>query len=178
MRASAGEEINYPPKARVFCGLIYTPEMDPDKVLLTLEQEWGSVALISRSCSFAYTEYYLKEMGEHLQRKFIIFDKLVAQASLPKLKWKAKSLEKGFLNQSGGRQVNIDPGLLLPDKLVLATTKPCSHRPYLGKGIYADITLVYHNKSYQSLPWTYPDYAAQETVQMLNVLRKRYSPVK
>jgi len=63
----------------------------------------------------------------------------------------------------------------LPDKLVLATTKPCGHRPYLGQGIYADLTLTYQNKSYQPLPWTYPDYAAQEIIQMFNHLRKQFA---
>ncbi len=180
MKASevTGEEIKYPPKARLFCGLIYTPEMDMNKILLTLKQEWGEVICLSRSFPFSYTKYYQKEMGDLLQRKFLTFRKLVAQASLPKLKWKAKSLEGGFLNRSGGRQVNIDPGLLLSDKLVLATTKPCAHRPYLGKGIYADLTLVYQHKSYKPLPWTYPDYAAQETLQMFNGLRKHYSLLK
>jgi hypothetical protein len=70
--------------------------------------------------------------------------------------------------------VNIDPGLLLPERLVLATTKAGSHRPYLGQGIYADVTLVFHKKTYQPLWWTYPDYSARETIVMLNRLRIRH----
>ncbi|MFN3467301.1 MAG: DUF4416 family protein, partial [Candidatus Brocadiales bacterium] len=42
-----------------------------------------------------------------------------------------------------GRPVNIDPGYLTSSKLVLASTNDYSHRIYLKKGIYAEVTLRY-----------------------------------
>ena len=88
------------------------------------------------------------------------------------MKWEAKRVEASFRNERGGRRVNIDPGFLLPERLMLATTKPFSHRPYLGRGIYADVTLIYRDKSYRPLEWTYPDYGAPDTLQLLNNLRE------
>ena len=41
---------------------------------------------------------------------------------------------------------------------VLATTKNNVHRIPLQKGIYGEVTLMYVNKEYQTLPWTYADY--------------------
>ena len=41
------------------------------------------------------------------------------------------------------------------DDLVLATGKNYTHRIYLSKGIYADLTLVFHQGSFQTLAWTY-----------------------
>ena len=58
----------------------------------------------------------------------------------------------------GRRRVNIDPGLLLRERFVLATGKNFTHRVYLGQGIYADLTLIYRRDAFQALPWTYPDY--------------------
>ena len=169
-------DYRHPPKARIFCGLIYNQQIDITRIFNTLEKQWGTIDFVSRSFPFIYTRYYEKEMGPDLLRKFLCFENFIEQDALPALKWAAKRLEQTEMHPSGGRKVNIDPGLLLPDKLVLATTKSCTHRPYLGQGIYADLTLIYQSKSYKPLPWTYPDYAAEEIIQMFNDLRKRLGP--
>jgi hypothetical protein len=44
----------------------------------------------------------------------------------------------------------------------------------LGKGVYADLTLVYRNKEYQSLDWTYPDYRSEEIKRLMKTLREKY----
>ena len=169
-------EVRYdsPPKAKIFCGLIYTLELDLGCVLRELEREWGPVTFIGRRFPFDYTRYYEQEMGFPLVRRFVAFGEEIEQDALPRMKWEAMGVEEAYRCSTGGRRVNIDPGLLLPDRLLLATTKPCSHRPYLGKGIYADLTLRYHNGTYQPLEWTYPDYAEPATVRMMNGLRERW----
>jgi hypothetical protein len=168
------ERYDLPPRAKVFCGFIYTPELDLGEVLRLLERAWGPVEFISRRSSFDYTRYYDDEMGSPLSRKFVTFREMAEQGALPGLKWEAKRVEGAYRRSDGGRRVNIDPGILLPDRLVLATTKPCAHRPYLERGIYADVTLTYQEGSYQPLAWTYPDYAAPQTVRMMNSLRDHY----
>jgi hypothetical protein len=45
---------------------------------------------------------------------------------------------------------------------VLATGKPRHQRVYLGRGIFGDLTLVYHSGGYQKLDWTYPDWGSDE----------------
>ncbi len=70
--------------------------------------------------------------------------------------------------------MNIDPGYLSPAHLILATGKGYTHRPYLRDGIYADVTLVYRDGAFHSLPWTYPDYAAVGTRTMLQGIRAKY----
>ena len=74
----------------------------------------------------------------------------------------------------GRRRVNVDPGILSAERLVLATGKNYIHRIYLGSGVYGDLTLIYSKGSYRPLPWTYPDYQVPETIAMFNILRKRY----
>jgi len=56
------------------------------------------------------------------------------------------------------RPLNLDPGYLTEAKLVLASTKDHAHRIYLGRGIYAEVTLHYQNGRWQSHDWTYPDF--------------------
>lgn len=168
------EEFDPPPRAKIFCGLIYVPDLDPAEVLVSLEQVWGPAEFISQRFAFEFTRYYETEMGPLLARKFATFREEVGQNALPRLKWEAKRVEGIFRHATGGRRVNIDPGLLLPERLVLATTKPFAHRPYLERGIYADVTLTFRKKSYRPLEWTYPDYRSPEVLQMMNRLRERW----
>jgi len=59
--------------------------------------------------------------------------------------------------------------------MVLATTKNYSHRLYLGKGIYAEVTLKYEDGRYKPLPWTYPDYRSEEYMEFFDSIREKYS---
>ena len=172
VRVPEEEQYDPPPAAKIFCGFICVPDLKLAEVLRLLEQAWGPVEFISRRIPFDYTRYYGQEMGFPLSRKFVTFREEVDQEDLPRLKWEAKRVEGGYLNARGGRRVNIDPGLLLPERLVLATTKPFAHRLYLARGVYADVTLIYRKKSYRPLEWTYPDYGVPDTLRMLNNLRK------
>jgi len=70
--------------------------------------------------------------------------------------------------------VNIDPGYVAAAHLILATGKGYDHRPYLRSGIYADLTLVYRAGAFRPLPWTYPDYAAPETLAIIQSVRRKY----
>jgi Domain of unknown function (DUF4416) len=58
------------------------------------------------------------------------------------------------------RTVNLDPGLLTEENVLLATGKNYSHRVYLRDGVFADLALVYRKGEYRPLPWTYPDLAS------------------
>jgi hypothetical protein len=142
-------------------------------VLAALRERFGETDYLSPYLPFDYTNYYEQEMGRSLLRRFASFESHIPPETLPDIKNWTNDLEKRF---SGGdsRQVNIDPGYIAAAHLILATGKGYTHRPYLRDGIYADLTMVFGDGSFQSLPWTYPDYAAPETVVMLNAIRKKY----
>jgi hypothetical protein len=121
----------------------------------------------------AYTSYYREEMGEPLKKIFIAFSELMKPEKLPAVKIITNRMEKIFaVNKK--RLVNIDPGYICPAKLVLATTKNYSHRVYLNKNIYGDIHLQFGDGTFQSQPWTYPDYLNKDNIRFFNALRKRY----
>jgi len=94
-------------------------------------------------------------------RKYMFFDRLLPREELADVKLAGNALEDDLKEKSGlkGRPVNIDPGYLSLENLVLATTKARPHRVYLRDGIYAESTLGYVNGAYRPWPWTYPDYA-------------------
>jgi hypothetical protein len=116
---------------------------------------------------FHQTDYYEKEMGEGLSRVFFLFASLLSRERLPEVKLKTNDIEAS-LSRHGKRTVNIDPGYISLENVVLATTKGFSHRIYLGDGIYGDLTLMYRNGTYKPLEWTYPDYGSEEIISLFN----------
>lgn len=138
-----------------------------------LSERHGKADFISAPLPFAYTDYYTEEFGGSLTRRLVAFERLIRPESLPDVKLWTNALERR-LSVDGRRRVNIDPGYVAKAHLILATGKGYSHRPYLRDGIYADLTLMYRNKSFHPLPWTYPDYAGGEMIGMLARIRERY----
>ena len=58
--------------------------------------------------------------------------------------------------------------------IVLATTKNRAHRIAIGNRLYAELTLMYHHKGYESFPWTYADYKSNEVQDILLEMRRIY----
>jgi len=113
------------------------------------------------------TKYYSKEMGENLKRKIIIFKNRGSRDQLIELKKITTDLEVDSMMDSK-RTINLDCGYLSLENMVLATGKPYSHRIYLMDGVYAELTYKFENKSFTSLPWTYPDYQHSEKIDFFN----------
>ena len=144
-----------------------------DQVILELEGLFGPPDWISPAFFFDRTKYYEKEMGWPLHRRFISFKNLVRPEDIVDIKWKTNALEKRC-SQREKRKINIDPGYVSLERLVLATGKNYTHRIYLSKGIYADLTLIFHKESFSPLQWTYKDYASPEIIGLFNEVRERY----
>ncbi len=136
-------------------------------------QSCGDPDYVSELLPFDYTTYYTDEMGSALVRRFVTFARLIRPEELPAIKRNTNAIEDRF-SGSRSRRVNIDPGYLAKQHFILATGKGFAHRPYIGQGIYADLTLVFRKETFRSLEWTYPDYRDERTIGMLNGLRKRY----
>lgn len=144
-----------------------------EKVILDLEGLFGPTDWISPAIFFDRTKYYEKEMGWPLHRRFVSYKNLVRPEDIVDIKWKTNALEKKY-SQGGKRKINIDPGYVALERLVLATGKNYSHRIYLSKGIYADLTFIFQRGSFSPLAWTYKDYGDPEIIGFFNDVRKRY----
>jgi len=134
----------------------------------------GETDYISGRFPFDFTDYYTREMGKPLFRHFITFKRLIPIPTLPDIKQSTHRLEEKYAAPDGNRRINLDPGYICLEHVILATTKGYTHRPYLRDGIYADLTLVYRNRSFRPLEWTYPDYQQEEVIKLFNQFRKKY----
>lgn len=155
---------------------VLSSEMDAmEKAIGAIKKRFGETDFRSDVLDFNYTDYYEPEMGKGLKRFLLAFERLVPPGELSGIKTFTNGIEDCFLASGGGRRVNIDPGYLTLEKLVLASCKNFSHRIYLDKGVYAEITLVYKNKDFRPLEWTYPDYKDAPLLEMLREIRRIYA---
>jgi hypothetical protein len=135
-----------------------------------LIERFGEIEDSHGPIPFTFTDYYSKEMGAQLQKTYLIFKQSIDRDQLADIKLFSNSIE-GEYSASGRRNVNIDPGYIARDKLVLASTKDFYHRLYLGKGIYGEVTLHYRLGKYRYFSWTYPDYKEESFYKWLGKVR-------
>jgi hypothetical protein len=144
-----------------------------DPVLRQLASYLGPVDLLGPLWSFTSTDYYARELGGGLWRCLASFQHLASAAQLADWKVFTNSLEKRW-SLGGRRLVNLDPGYVARERLVLATGKNFTHRIYLGQGIYGDLTLLAGGAGFQALPWSFPDYAQGPLPELLTLVRRKY----
>ena len=162
-----------PAPAKLIVGFFVKEMVLAADIAQDLQDRLGSIDMVSAWLNFDFTTYYAKEMGAPLSRRLVVFKTLIEQTELAAIKQMTNAVEQQYLRQ-GQRRVNIDPGYLLPERFVLATGKNFTHRIYIGKGIYADLTLIYQKGAFRTLPWTYPDYADRCLIDFLTLVRKKY----
>lgn len=159
---------HFPEPVFFFCGLLYRHDLlSEERLKLVISDLLGSSQLTTlESPQPSLRNYYEKEMGpkENLKRKWVLIHSLYERQDLLSIKVKANDVEESLTRELGlcGRPLNIDPGYLSLEQVVLATNKPYSHRIYLGQGIYADLVYQFQNKEWSVFPWTYPDYLEDE----------------
>ncbi len=155
-------------------GVLSSLEERHDEIIAALEDHFGPVEEQSPIFDFSFTDYYDSEMGSRPVRYLLLFRDLVDPALLADFKNLTNSLEKTFAFEDGRRRVNLDPGILSLSSFILATCKDRSHRIPLRDGIYAETTLIYQDRDFQRLPWTYADYSSEEIKAVLRAFREKY----
>ena len=138
--------------------------------------EFGKLDFVSDVWPFDQTDYYKNETGENILRQLVSIEQLIGPGELAEIKHKTNKLEQKLAAQSAldlPRPVNLDPGIIEPSKLVLATTKNFSHRIYIGKKMYAEVTLIFDKGRWRTLEYTYPDYRQQCYFDFFDKVRTR-----
>jgi uncharacterized protein DUF4416 len=162
-----------PKRAKLVIGLFMKEKRLIEEIAAELIEVFGSVDLVSPWFPFDYTDYYETEMNAPLFRRMLTFKELIKQSSLADIKILTNEIESNYSREEK-RLINIDPGYMLQERFVLATGKNFAHRIYIGKKIYADLTLIYTNGEFKKLPWTYPDYSDKNMLTFLSQVRKKY----
>lgn len=144
-----------------------------NEVASRFEKIAGLLDYASELMAFDHTDYYRKEMGAPLYKRFFAVEQISDPAGLVEIKIQTNRVEEEY-HQGDNRTVNIDPGYLAVNRLILATGKDVAHRVYLDKGVWADLSLVYQHGAWKDLPWTYPDYSSNDVKTILLEIRKKY----
>ncbi len=163
---------SYPPqKAKFFVGILFHEgETSKEEIISFFNNQGFSACLESEPTFYEMANYYSKEMGpaNKLKRFWLTFKGVEDRTKLLELKARSCDWEEYWQKEkkAGGRVVNIDPGFISHEQVVLSTCKPYSHRLYLGAvrhfHIYGELTYVFQHKNWHSLDWTYPDYQIKE----------------
>lgn len=158
---------------KLIIGVLTTVPEQISQIKYVLQGRFGSLDFESDAIDFTYSKYYNREMGPDIKRFFLAFRPLVPPDELVSIKHTTNEVEQQFIYE-GNRKVNLDPGILNLSRLILASTKDNMHRIPLQNGIYGEVTLVFMHGAFQSLLWTYPDYASEEYKSIFTEIREIY----
>ena len=148
-----------------------------------LEMEFGPVDLRDAVYDFdPMTDYYAGEFGRGLRKIIFSLEETIPAEKLVEVKIRTNEIEEELAREFAPgeakppRVVNIDPGYLNHSKVVLATTKDHSHRLYMGRGIFEEVTLNYRRVpgEYQAHAWTFRDYQMPGRIAFFGRVRELY----
>ena len=169
-------ELKEPSPVKLIVGILASDERCLTAANESLSATLGTMDLVSDIWLFDQTDYYTDEIGPHILRQFVSIDRLVGPGELAGIKHRTNAIEQELtatLAMPFPRPVNLDPGIVEPSKLVLATTKNFAHRIYIGNKMYAEVTLVFDKGRWRPLPYTFPDYHRPEYHDFFSTVRSR-----
>lgn len=157
-------KIKRPRPVKLLIGILAADHQCLHEAVDVIIGKFGRTDFTSNVWPFDKTDYYREQTGPHILRQFVSIEKLIDPGKLAKIKRKTNKLEQKLakiLVLPLPRPVNLDPGIIEPSKLILATTKNYSHRIYIGYKMYAEVTLIFDKGKWRPLDHTYPDYRQQ-----------------
>jgi len=156
--------LNKPEPVKLIIGILAADETALKSARQTVIAEFGKADFISDTWPFNVTRYYEAETGGSIIKQFVSIEQLICPSKLAKIKHRTNRLEKKLaktLETPLLRPVNLDPGIIEPSKLILATTKNFSHRIYIGQKMYAEVTLTFYRGQWKSYDYTFADHKQQ-----------------
>lgn len=148
--------IDVPPVMPVI-SVITADEKLKEETEFILVSYFGKIDLVSELYPFDLSDYYEKEMGTELTRRWFSFRELLDASHLADWKYSCVDIENGFLDDDD-RSVNIDPGYLDYGKLVLASFKSAPDKIYMGRGVWAHTCLRYGHGIFTAPDHSFPDF--------------------
>ncbi len=146
-----------PEPVKLFVAALYGDSLLLQQALELLEQKFGTIDYKSPEFEFNVSDYYRYEMGAPLFRKIVSFYKLIDPKEIAAIKIATNEIED-HLAAAGKRRVNLDPGYMDYNKVILASAKYNGQKIYLDLGIYADPSLWYERGEFKPYPYCFPDF--------------------
>lgn len=154
-----------PEPGRLIISTIYSSVDALADTLRRLERRFGRVENETSGQKCNCREVYHEEMGNDLKIRFFSFEKPVPRSDLPEIKTMCRKIESNFSDHIEDymfRTVNIDPGIMTRDNLIMAAARDLKQRVYLSDGVFAELTLIYSKGCFNRLPWTHADFCTEE----------------
>lgn len=170
-----------PPPGRLVVSIIYASMDALAEAVSALEKKFGKVQFETLEIECEQAKRYSEEMGDVLSRRFYSFEKMVSREALPQIKASCHKIEPQFADTVDDyhfRTVNIDPGILTPTTLVMASHREKSHRIYLCNGVYGEIALIHAHGGFCRLPWTQSDFCDDEAITFFDRVRETFELIK
>lgn len=162
-----------PVPVKHFAGVLYSDNRLLDSAIDKMSEHFGEIDYISPSIPFDMTSYYENEMGETIFRMFVSFQSLITPDYIVESKLITNKIEDELAIE-GNRKINLDTGYMDYHKVVLASAKFGGQKVYVGKGIYADINLLYEKGGFTPFVWTFPDFKSGNYDKILMKIRALY----
>ncbi len=146
--------------------------------LTALEKRFGLVQYETIEIECSQAAAYKEEMGDNLQRRFFSFERPVERDALPLVKSVCCKVESQFADRIDDypfRTVNIDPGILTPSNLVMASHREYNHSVYLEDGVFAIIALIWARDKFTRLPWTNLDFCDGDSIEFFGRVRESFN---
>jgi len=101
-----------PKAAKYFVAMLSSAPELLDRVEDDLVPILGAVDRRSEALPWEASQYYEKEMGGGLLRRFVSCESLASPEKLAEVKLRTQEVEAKYSTTAGGRRINLDPGYL------------------------------------------------------------------
>lgn len=162
-----------PYPVKLFVAALFSQEAVMHEAIDRMEEQWGPIDYASDAIPFDVTDYYVSEMGEGLVRQLFSFARTISPAEIVAVKLRSNELEDCFA-EGGRRKINLDPGYMDHNKVILPSMKQGSQKIYIDKGVWADPTLRYEKGTLLAFDWTFPDFKDGRYLRPLLRIRELY----
>ena len=172
-------EVKKPRPVKLIVAVMAADQQCLSAALDAIAAEFGRTDFISDAWPFDQTDYYKEQTGANILKQFVSVEKLIDPGKLAKIKHKTNKIEQEQtkvahkLGVDLPRPINLDPGIIEPSQLVLASTKNYSHRIYIGDMMYAEVTLIFYKGKWEHFGYTYPDYRQPQYHEFFSKVRTR-----
>jgi len=166
-------DIHFFRPVKLFMAVLYNKQGDPADFIPHLARIFSPVDYRSPVYPFDHTHYYEEEMGSSLSRILLSFERLISPDTLEEIKHLTRVVESIY-SHGANRNINLDPGYLDLDKVVLASAKYGRQKIPLKDGIFADPTLEFTRHDFKPFEWTFPDFSTQLYYEDLRHIRVIY----
>lgn len=140
---------------------MYSDKETCDKAIGELKSLFGDIDDESSEYDFNFTDYYEKEMGKNLKKKFLSFNKTITDEELDGIRTTTGKVEDKF-RVDGKRTINIDPGYVSKEGVFMASQKNKPFKEEIGNQIFLHKILGFQNGKITEFNHTFADYKLKQ----------------